>query len=139
MQDRLDRGAVFRWPDPALRHRALETIEMVGKPEETALEHMHDVVDDVGPRKTPIGDGQHSLCDRDEAPPDIAGALGEARVLHASSPRHRQGPSHPKPLRMATVMPIVGTVQFRIHCSAPKPARKYQARPCAASRVPLSN
>src|SRR3954447_757150 len=109
MQDRLDRGAVFRWTDPALCHRTLETVEMVGKPEEAALEHMHDVVDDIGPRKTPIGDGQRRLGDRDEAPPDIAGALGEDRVLHASSPRYRNGSSHPKPLPMATVMPVIRT------------------------------
>src|SRR5258705_6496942 len=93
MQDRLDRGAVFRWPDPALRHRALETIEMVGKPEEAALEHMHDVVDDIGPRKTPIGDGQHSLGDRDEASPDITGAVGEDRALHLSSPGIARAPA----------------------------------------------
>ena len=91
MQDRLDRGAVFRRPDPALRHRALETVEMVGKPEEAALEHMHDVVDDIGPRKTPIGDGQRRLGDRDEAPPDIAGTVGKDRVVHALSPSYRNG------------------------------------------------
>src|SRR3954453_224278 len=108
MQDRLDRGAVFRRPDTALRHRALETIEMVGKPEEAALEHMHDVVDDIGPRKTPIGDGQHGLGDRDEASPDITGALGEDGVVHASSPRYRKGSSHNKRLRTATVMPVIG-------------------------------
>jgi hypothetical protein len=38
---------------------------------------MHDVVDDIGSRKAPIGDGQHSLGDRNEAAPDIAGALSE--------------------------------------------------------------
>src|SRR5882672_10730814 len=108
MQDRLDRGAVFWWPDPALRHRALETIEVVGKPEEAAIEHMHDVVDDIGPRKTPIGDGQRRLGDRDEASPDITGALGEDRVVHASSPRYRKGSSHNKRLRTAIVMPVIG-------------------------------
>ena len=87
MQNRLDRCAVFRWPDSAARHRIFESIEMVGKPEEAALEHMHDVVDDVGPRKAPIGDGQHGLCDRYEAPPDIAGTLGKDRVGHELSPK----------------------------------------------------
>src|SRR5258705_2946692 len=105
MQDRLDRGAVFWWPAPALRHSALETIEVVGKPEEAALEHMHDVVDDIGPRKTPIGDGQRRLGDRDEAPPDIAGAHGEDRGVHASFPRDRQSSTHPKPLFTATGTP----------------------------------
>ena len=51
MQDRLDRGAVFRRMDPSFLHRALEAVEMVGKPEEAALEHMHDVIDDIGARK----------------------------------------------------------------------------------------
>ena len=37
---------------------------MVGKPEEAALEHVHDVVDDIGPGKTPVGDRQHSFGDR---------------------------------------------------------------------------
>ena len=34
-----------------------KVLEMVGKPEEAAPEHMHDVVDGVGARKAPIGDG----------------------------------------------------------------------------------
>src|SRR6478609_4348424 len=113
MQDRLDRGAVFRRPDPALRHRSLETVEMVGKPEEAALEHMHNVVDDVGPRKTPIGDGQRRLGDRDEAPPDIAGAVGEDRIVHASFPRYRRGSSHPKSSRTTTVTPIIQAIAAR--------------------------
>jgi hypothetical protein len=57
MQDGLDRGAVFGGANSALFHRTFEPIEVVGQPEEAALEHMHDVVDDIGARKSPIGDG----------------------------------------------------------------------------------
>jgi hypothetical protein len=86
VQDRLDRSAVFRRADPALCHRTLEPVEVIGQPEEAVPEHMHDVVDDIGPRKTPIGDRQHSLGDRHEAATDIAGAIGELGSGHALSP-----------------------------------------------------